>query len=56
MPAKRKFGMKLKRLFSLIVITFALNMPHVYGAEIPTPEAFFGHKPGADFKILRWDK
>ena len=48
--------MKLKRVFSLIVITFSLNVTHVYGAEIPTPEAFFGHKPGADFKMLRWDK
>ncbi len=48
--------MKLKRVFSLIAITFSLNVTHVYGAEIPTPEAFFGHKPGADFKMLRWDK
>jgi len=26
------------------------------GAMIPDPENFFGHKPGADYKLLRWDK
>ena len=26
------------------------------GAAIPDPEAFFGHKPGADYKLLRWDR
>lgn len=24
--------------------------------QIPKPEEFFGHKPGADFNMLRWDK
>jgi hypothetical protein len=25
-------------------------------AAIPDPETFFGHKPGADYKLLRWDR
>ena len=27
-----------------------------YADEIPDPETFFGHKPGADFKLIRWEK
>jgi hypothetical protein len=48
--------MKRTGLFSLIVILFFMDVAHVHGADIPTPESFFGHKPGADFKMLRWDK
>jgi hypothetical protein len=25
-------------------------------ADIPEPETFFGHQPGADFKLIRWEK
>ncbi len=27
-----------------------------FSTDIPNPEAFFGHKPGADFKLIRWEK
>ena len=29
---------------------------HAQEAVIQDPETFFGHKPGADYKLLRWDK
>ena len=25
-------------------------------SDIPAPETFFGHQPGADFKLIRWEK
>ena len=27
-----------------------------FSENIPDPETFFGHKPGADFKLIRWEK
>ena len=27
-----------------------------FSSDIPNPESFFGHKPGADFKLIRWEK
>jgi len=29
---------------------------NAFSADIPKPETFFGHKPGADFKLIRWEK
>ena len=37
----------------VFIISVAAN---AYSAEIPNPESFFGHKPGADFKLIRWEK
>jgi len=27
-----------------------------FSEELPDPETFFGHKPGADFRLIRWGK
>ncbi len=27
-----------------------------FSSDIPDPETYFGHKPGADFKLIRWEK
>jgi hypothetical protein len=50
--------MKLKDLSSrVITIVFLFSLVvAAYSAEIPDPETFFGHKPGADFKLIRWEK
>jgi hypothetical protein len=50
----------LKRLKSGIfclslALTFGLTS-YIYTADIAAPETFFGHKPGADFKLIRWEK
>jgi hypothetical protein len=28
----------------------------VLAQSVPDPESFFGHKPGADYKLIRWEK
>lgn len=50
--------MKLKKFSSLIVgIVFIISLfDYIHPVEIPSPETFFGHKPGADFKLIRWEK
>ncbi len=50
--------MKLKNFSSCIVGIFFLINLAVYSrpSNIPDPETFFGHKPGADFKLIRWEK
>ncbi len=41
----------------IMVIFFALLCVSPSLSEnIPDPETFFGHKPGADFKLIRWEK
>lgn len=41
----------------LIGIIVLLHLPSpAVSAEIPDPESFFGHKPGADRKLIRWEK
>jgi hypothetical protein len=49
---------KLKNSSSCIVgIFFLINLVvYSHPANIPDPETFFGHKPGADFKLIRWEK
>jgi hypothetical protein len=46
-----------------LFLTFSICVASILGAaiqmlasDIPTPESFFGHKPGADFKLIRWEK
>ncbi|MGD0783493.1 MAG: M14 metallopeptidase family protein, partial [Candidatus Aminicenantales bacterium] len=47
--------MKRSRLF--IGIAYLILACAILSAQtIPTPEAFFGHKIGADAKMVRWDK
>ncbi|MFC2160774.1 M14 family zinc carboxypeptidase [Acidobacteriota bacterium] len=33
-----------------------LGIAPLFSEEIPNPETFFGHKPGADYKLIRWEK
>ena len=50
--------MKLKK-FSTLIISFIFIISlvaYALPADIPNPETFFGHKPGADFKLMRWEK
>ena len=50
--------MKLKTfpLFIVVVLTLFLGDSPVFSANVPDPETFFGFKPGADFKLIRWEK
>ena len=50
--------MKLKRISALwmgvvFITSFAAK---AYSTVIPDPESFFGHKPGADRTLIRWEK
>ena len=29
---------------------------NIFASDIPKPETYFGHLPGADFKLIRWEK
>ena len=41
----------------MIAVVFLSGLvASAYSGEIPNPETFFGHKPGADFKLIRWEK
>ena len=46
--------------FSPLIIVFCLftlfSVSPAFSETIPNPETFFGHKPGADFKLIRWEK
>jgi hypothetical protein len=46
---------KFSALFASVVCLASLAA-RAQEAAIPNPEAFFGHKPGTDYKLLRWDK
>ena len=50
--------MKLNAFFVRLALVVFLFSPIAvaHAAEIPSPETFFGHKPGADFKLMRWEK
>ncbi|MBD3330184.1 peptidase M14, partial [Candidatus Peregrinibacteria bacterium] len=50
--------MKYKNMKSIAVCgIFILGLlAYAYPNDIPDPESFFGHKPGADFKLIRWEK
>ena len=50
--------MKLKQILAqILTLAFTISLAaNVFAADIPDPETFFGHKPGADFKLIRWEK
>jgi len=49
--------MRLKNLLSFVVsLIFIIGIAYSHPADIPNPEEFFGHKPGADFKMIRWEQ
>src|SRR5215813_2705159 len=43
-------GIEVKRLLTVLACAAAMQ------AAVPTPEAYFGFKIGADKKLARWDK
>jgi hypothetical protein len=56
-------GLELKRrpaLTRILTLAFVISVAaHGHAADvvdIPDPETFFGHLPGADFKLIRWEK
>jgi len=55
---ERTTKMKFKYFSSLIInlVCILCIGANAYPDEIPSPEKFFGHKPGADFKLIRWEK
>ncbi len=47
------------KTFPLLIVVFLyifFGASPVFPEDIPDPETFFGHKPGADFKLIRWEK
>lgn len=47
------------RTFPLLIVVFLyifFGSSPVFSGNIPDPETFFGHKPGADYKLIRWEK
>jgi hypothetical protein len=55
---KRSAAMKYKNIHSIAVcgIFILCLFAYAYPNDIPDPESFFGHMPGADFKLIRWEK
>ena len=47
---------KIIPLFFVIYLFLFLGVSPIFSENIPDPETFFGHKPGADFKLIRWEK
>jgi len=47
-------------LAHLLIVAFLLPVTAgsqtIDVANIPTPTEFFGHQPGADFRLIRWDR
>ena len=54
----RKVNMKaLKFYLTGILLIFILSISsNAFTQDIPDPESYFGFKPGADYKMIRWDK
>jgi len=50
--------MRTKIFPIIIVVCFftLLSGSTAFSEVIPDPETFFGHKPGADFRLIRWEK
>ena len=50
--------MNLKKITThVLTLAFICGLAaNAFSADIPKPETFFGHKPGADFKLIRWEK
>jgi hypothetical protein len=41
----------------ILTLAFIFGLAaNAFSADIPQPETFFGHKPGEDFKLIRWEK
>jgi len=47
---------KISPLFIVVPLVVLLSVSPAFSESIPDPETFFGHKPGADFKLIRWEK
>ena len=47
---------KIFLLFILVSLFTLSNVSPAHSETIPDPETFFGHKPGADYKLIRWEK
>ena len=58
MAGKRRFRMKSRAFPLFISLSFCVGLAVSAGFSetIPDPETFFGHKPGADYKLIRWEK
>ncbi len=48
--------LKISLLFIAVFFFIFFGASQAYSENIPDPETFFGHKPGADFKLIRWEK
>ena len=49
--------MKKKLILTVaIIVCVAIRVHATSVADIPNPETYFGHQPGADFKLIRWEK
>ncbi len=48
-----------RKLFSArfinLVLIFGFSV-NILASDIPDPKSYFGHKPGEDFKLIRWEK
>jgi hypothetical protein len=40
----------------LLLFLIFTAVDNVFSQDIPNPESYFGFKPGADYKMLRWDE
>jgi len=47
---------KISPLFMVFFLYIFFGASPVFSEDIPDPMTFFGHKPGADFKLIRWEK
>ncbi len=43
-------------VFCLVGFVALLWISPALAQSVPNPESFFGHKPGADYKLIRWEK
>ena len=43
-------------LTAAFIVSVAIPIGATSTANIPDPETYFGHQPGADFKLIRWEK
>lgn len=50
--------MKTQKFYLIgLLLIFILSMSsNAFAQDIPDPESYFGFKPGADYKLIRWDK
>ncbi len=50
--------MKTQKLYVKVLrLIFVLGVSlSAFAQDIPDPESYFGFKPGADYKLIRWDK